>query len=121
MFAQYLCIVGTHMFFLLILGQAQDRTTEALEGYNKLLKQKLGDAPSIAVASNNAVVLKGNKELADSIRKFDSMFEKNISPDQGFLFVNTLEHKLSARQKEAIAFNRVLVLLLANKLDQVIG
>lgn len=75
----------------------------------------------MAVASNNAVVLKGNKDLADSIRKFDSMFEKNASPDQVLHFVDTLEHKLSARQKEAIAFNRALVLLLGNKLDQVIG
>lgn len=103
---------------LAFVQQAQDRTTEALEGYKKVLKQNLGDAPSMAVASNNAVVLKGNKELADSIRKFDSMFEKNASSNQAKLFVDNLEHKLSLRQKEAIAFNRALVLLLGNKLDQ---
>eukprot|EP00250_Pteridium_aquilinum_P018954 c24238_g7_i1 orf=49-2124(-) len=104
---------------LAFVQQAQDHATEALEAYNKLLKLKLGDAPSMAVACNNSIVLKANKELADSIRKLDNMFEKKTSPEQGLLFVDSLEHKLSVRQKEAIAFNRVLVLLLANKLDQV--
>ncbi|KAI5057233.1 hypothetical protein GOP47_0027248 [Adiantum capillus-veneris] len=104
---------------LAFVQQAQDRSVEALEAYNKLLKQKLGDAPSMAVACNNVVVLRGNKELADSIRKLDNLFEKKTSPEQGLLFVDTLEHKLSTRQKEAISFNRLLVLLLGNKLDQV--
>ncbi|MCO5562108.1 hypothetical protein L7F22_015734 [Adiantum nelumboides] len=106
---------------LAFVQQAQERSVEALEAYNKLLKQKLGDAPSMAVACNNVVVLRGSKELADSIRKLDNLFEKKTSPEQGLDFVDTLEHKLSARQKEAIAFNRLLVLLLGNKLDQVRG
>ncbi|KAH6558976.1 hypothetical protein KP509_1Z034700 [Ceratopteris richardii] len=104
---------------LAFVRQAQGRTAEALDAYNKFLKLKLGDAPSIAVACNNVVVLRGNRELADSIRKFENLFEKNNTPEQGLLFMETLEHKLSSRQKEAIAFNRLLLLLLGNKLDQV--
>lgn len=104
---------------LAYVQQAQDRTMEALERYKQQLKQKLADAPSMAVSCNNLVVLKGNKELSDSIKKLENLFEKKTSPEQGLLFVEGLEHKLSGRQKEAIAFNRFLVLFLANKLDQV--
>lgn len=103
---------------LAYVQQAQGRTMEALESYSLQLKQKFTDASSMAVACNNLTVLKGNKDLFDSIKKFEKLFEKKASSDQGLLFVEGLEHKLSLRQKEAISFNRFLVLLLSNKLDQ---
>lgn len=103
---------------LAYVQQVQARNMEALESYNKLLKQKLADAPSMAVASNNLIALKGNKDMFDSIKKFEKLFEKKTSSELGVLFMEGLEHKLSSRQKEAISFNRFLVLLLSNKLDQ---
>ena len=72
----------------------------------------------MAVACNNLVVLKRNKEFSDSLRKLDSLFDKKTS-EEGLRFAEGLEHRLSTRQKEAIAFNRFLLLLLGNKLDQV--
>eukprot|EP00249_Psilotum_nudum_P010597 c22638_g1_i1 orf=54-2165(+) len=102
---------------LAYVRQMQGRIVEAMESYNNLLKLKLADAPSTAVASNNLVALRNAKDMFDSLKKIDKLIEKKDS-DQGLKFVNGLEHKLSLRQKEAIGFNRCLLLLHSNKLDQ---
>lgn len=83
-----------------------------------MLKKKPVDAPSLAVASNNLIALRGSKDLFDSLKKFDKIIVKKPGAQQ-LQFVEGLDHKLSARQKEAMSFNRFLLLLSSNKLDQV--
>ncbi|KAL9269583.1 Signal recognition particle subunit SRP72-like protein [Drosera capensis] len=96
-----------------LLGQTQ----EAMEGYLDLLKKNPDDLPAIAMAANNLVSLRGPKDISDSLKKLDRFIEKG---DNGrFQLAGELEYKLSAKQKEAIYLNRVLLLLHANRMDQV--
>lgn len=78
----------------------------------------MADASSIAVAMNNLIALKGAKEVSDGLKKLDQLVKKDDTK-RHFQLANGLEFKLFARQKEAIYSNRVLLLLQANKLDQV--
>lgn len=87
-----------------------------MEAYTGIINKKLADESSLAVAVNNLVAQKGNKDVADSIRKFDRLRDKDA---QNFQLGGELNLKLSPKQKEAIYANRVLLLLHANKLDQV--
>lgn len=68
------------------------------------------------MAVNNLVALKGPKDVSDSLRKLDRIKEKDT---QNFQLAHVLDLKLSSKQKEAIYANRVLLLLHANKMDQV--
>ncbi|KAG6541191.1 hypothetical protein Mapa_017425 [Marchantia paleacea] len=103
---------------LAYVQQMQGRAAEALESYNAFLKKKPQDESSIAVASNNLIALRGARDLFDALKKFDKLFEKR-SGGQKMQFTEKLESRLSARQKEAISFNSMLLLLHSNKLDQV--
>ncbi|XP_028772228.1 signal recognition particle subunit SRP72-like [Neltuma alba] len=94
-----------------LLGRKQD----AMEGYTDIIKRDLADESSIAVALNNLVSLKGPKDVSDSLKKLDRLKEKEAP---SFQLAHGLDLKLSARQREAIYTNRVLLLLHANKLDQ---
>lgn len=76
----------------------------------------MADESSIAVAVNNLISLKGPKDVSDSLKKFDRLKEKET---QSFRLAHGLELKLSAKEREAIYANRVLLLLHANRLDQV--
>jgi len=76
----------------------------------------MADESSIAVAVNNLVSLKGPKDVSDSLKKLDRLKEKEI---QSFRLANGLDLKLSAKEREAIYANRVLLLLHANRIDQV--
>ncbi|KAJ9540423.1 hypothetical protein OSB04_026929 [Centaurea solstitialis] len=90
---------------------------EAIESYTDLIKRNLHDESSNAVAINNLIALKGPKDISDGLRKLDSLIEKSIG-DQSFQLIPVLELKLSAKQKEAIYINRMLLLLHSNKIDQ---
>ncbi|GAB4829315.1 hypothetical protein Ancab_018985 [Ancistrocladus abbreviatus] len=95
-----------------LLGQTQ----EAMEAYTNIIKRNLADESSLAVAVNNLVVLKGPKDVSDSLKKLDRLIEKG---DQGqFQLGRGLDSKLSGKQREAIYVNRVLLLLHANRMDQ---
>lgn len=96
-----------------LLGHRQ----EAMEGYSDIIKRNLADDESSrAVAVNNFIVLKGPKDVNDGLKKLDRLMEKG---DGGrFLLAPGVELKLSAKQKEAIFTNRVLLLLHANRVDQ---
>uniref|UniRef100_A0A7N0TXD1 Signal recognition particle subunit SRP72 n=1 Tax=Kalanchoe fedtschenkoi TaxID=63787 RepID=A0A7N0TXD1_KALFE len=96
-----------------ILGQSQ----EAIEAYTDIINKNLADETSITVAVNNLISLKGSKDVSHGLRRVDKLFEKGDGP-QAFQFLGGLATKLSAKQKEAIYTNRVLLLLHANKLDQ---
>ncbi|GMH02650.1 hypothetical protein Nepgr_004489 [Nepenthes gracilis] len=95
-----------------LLGQTQ----EAVEAYSDIVKQNLADDSSLAVAINNLIALKGPKDVSDSLKKLDRLIEKN---DHGrFQLARGLDQKLSAKHREAIYVNRVLLLLHANRMDQ---
>lgn len=77
----------------------------------------MADELSDAIAVNNLIALKGSKDISDGLRKLDRLKEKD---SQNFKLTQALETKLSLKQKEAIYANRVLLLLHANKMDQVL-
>lgn len=97
-----------------LLGNSQ----EAIEAYTDILNRNLADASSLAVATNNLIALKGTKDVSDGLRKLDRLIEKGGGA-QPFLLAHGLDFKLSSRQKEAIYSNRLLLLLHANRMDQV--
>ncbi|KAG5029369.1 hypothetical protein JHK87_012883 [Glycine soja] len=94
-----------------LLGRKQD----AIEAYTDVIKRDMADESSIAVAVNNLVSLKGPKDVSDSLRKLDRLKDKE---NQSFRLAPGLDLKLSAKEKEAIYANRVLLLLHANKNEQ---
>ncbi|KAG8389019.1 hypothetical protein BUALT_Bualt02G0185800 [Buddleja alternifolia] len=96
-----------------ILGNNQ----EALESYSSIIKKKLEDKSSVAVATSNLIALKGSKDVSDGLRKLDKLIEKGEGP-LTFRLAHGLDLKLSSKQREAIYINRLLLLLHSNKLDQ---
>lgn len=102
---------------LAYVRQMQGRVDEALESYNTILKKKPADPPSVAVATNNLIALKGARDLFDALKKTEKLLEKKDA-GQKLQFAENLEYKLSVRQKEGLSFNRCLLLLHSNKLDQ---
>ncbi|EHA8590602.1 putative signal recognition particle subunit SRP72 [Cocos nucifera] len=98
--------------------QLLGRTQEAVETYVGIINRNLADASSLAVATNNLIALRGGKDVSDSLRKLDRLIEK-VGGAQPFQLANGLDFKLSTRQKEAIYSNYLLLLLQANKIDQV--
>nr|KJB60979.1 hypothetical protein B456_009G334100 [Gossypium raimondii] len=94
-----------------LLGQTQ----EAAGAYTDIVNRNLADEPSLAVAVNNLIAVKGPKEISDSLRKLDRLKEKD---SQKFELARAIDMKLSPKQKETIYANRVLLLLHANKMDQ---
>ncbi|KAL2344968.1 hypothetical protein Fmac_006253 [Flemingia macrophylla] len=64
---------------------------------------------------NNLVSLKGPKDVSDSLRTLDRLKDKET---QGFHLAHGLDLKLSAKEKEAIYANRIILLLHANKIEQ---
>ncbi|CAN6843541.1 unnamed protein product [Brassica oleracea] len=94
-----------------VIGQTQESTSS----YVDIIKRNLADEPSLAVAVNNLIALKGYKDISDSLGKLDQLKEKD---SQTFQLSQTLDAKLSQKHKEAIYANRVLLLLHTNKIDQ---
>lgn len=99
------------------IHQLLGRSHEAIEAYTDIIKRDVSDESSLAVAVNNLIALKGSKDVSDSMRKFDRLKERDL---QNFHLARGLDLKLSPKQREAIYANRVLLLLHANKLDQVL-
>ncbi|KAF5177383.1 Signal recognition particle subunit srp72 [Thalictrum thalictroides] len=96
-----------------LLGHPQ----EAMETYLDVINKNMADDPSLAVAINNLIALRGPKDASDGLRKIDRLKEK-ADEAQGFQLDRGLDMKLSTKQREAICSNRVLLLLHANKIDQ---
>jgi signal recognition particle subunit SRP72 len=97
-----------------MMGHAQ----ELVDEYSKVISRNLADASSLAVATNNLIALRNGKEVADSLRKLDKLMSKGNS-ERPFELSNDLNFQLNSKQKEALYSNRVLLLLQANKIDQV--
>jgi signal recognition particle subunit SRP72 len=83
-----------------------------------MINGQSADPSSLAVATTNLISLKGTKDTADSLKKLDRLIGTSTAPNQLHL-VENLDFKLSPRQKEALYSARVLLLLHANKTDQV--
>lgn len=69
------------------------------------------------MAVNNLIALKGPKDISDGLRKLDKLKDKDAP---NFRLARGLEPKISQKQRETIYANRLLLLLHANKMDQVI-
>uniref|UniRef100_A0A0E0CBC0 Signal recognition particle subunit SRP72 n=1 Tax=Oryza meridionalis TaxID=40149 RepID=A0A0E0CBC0_9ORYZ len=102
---------------LAYVHQLQGQTQEAMETYNNITSRNLADPSSLAVATTNLISLKGTRDAADSLRKLSRLIEKSTAPNQ-LQLIESLESKLSPRQKEALYSAHVLLLLHANKIDQ---
>eukprot|EP00898_Chlorokybus_atmophyticus_P005459 jgi/Chlat1/5914/Chrsp4S06247 len=95
--------------------QAAGRSAEAIDGYTAFLKKKLDDPVATAIATNNLVALRGDRDLFDALKRTEKLLDKS-SP--GFRLIDALENRLSAEQKGAIGVNRALLLLFSHKLEQ---
>uniref|UniRef100_A0A0D9V8S4 Signal recognition particle subunit SRP72 n=1 Tax=Leersia perrieri TaxID=77586 RepID=A0A0D9V8S4_9ORYZ len=102
---------------LAYVHQLQGQNQEAMETYTNMTSRNLADPSSLAVATTNLISLKGTKDAADSLRKLGRLIEKSTSANQ-LQLIESLEFKLSPRQKEALYSAHVLLLLHANKIDQ---
>ncbi|OIS97685.1 hypothetical protein A4A49_04016 [Nicotiana attenuata] len=102
---------------LAYVQQILANTQEAVASYTNLVKRNLADEPSLAVAVNNLIALKGPKDVSDGLRKLDKLVEKSDGPEK-FQLARGLDLKLSQKQREAIYTNRMLLLLHSNKMDQ---
>lgn len=100
-------------FFQQLLGNRQ----EAIQAYTDIIKSDVGDELSLAVAVNNLIALRSPKDVSDGLKKLDRLKQKDDK--QSFHLTPKLDSKLSPKQKESIYVTRVLLLLHANKLDQV--
>ncbi|KAE8653744.1 SRP72 RNA-binding domain isoform 2 [Hibiscus syriacus] len=78
-----------------LLGQTQ----EAVGAYTDIINRNLADEPSLAVAMNNFIAVKGPKDISDSLRKLDRLKEKD---SQKFELAHAIDLKLSPKQKETI-------------------
>lgn len=101
----------------LSFNQLLGHTSEALEAYTDIINRDLADESSLAVAVNNLIALRGPKDISDGLRKLDKLKEKDAP---NFRLARGLEPKISQKQRESIYANRLLLLLHANKMDQVI-
>ncbi|PUZ53587.1 hypothetical protein GQ55_5G063100 [Panicum hallii var. hallii] len=102
---------------LAYVQQLQGQSQEAMQTYVNMINKKAADPSSLAVATTNLISLKGTKDAADSLKKLDRLIEKSTAPNH-LQLVESLDFKLSQRQKEALYSARVLLLLHTNKTDQ---
>ncbi|XP_021293376.1 signal recognition particle subunit SRP72 [Herrania umbratica] len=100
---------------LAYVQQLLGHTQEAVGAYTDIVNRNLADEPSLAVAVNNLIAMKGPKDISDSLRKLDRLKEKD---SRKFQLAHAIDLKLSPKQKETIYANRVLLLIHANKMDQ---
>lgn len=89
-----------------------------MQTYVNMINGQSADLSSLAVATTNLISIKGTKDTADSLKKLDRLIGTTTAPNQLHL-VENLDYKLSPWQKEALYSARVLLLLHANKTEQV--
>lgn len=87
--------------------QMQGKIKEATAIYSDVLKHKSSDVALTAVASNNMVAINKDQNVFDSKKKIRAAM------------ADACEHKLTTRQKKAIALNNCLLTLYTNQDDQV--
>lgn len=87
--------------------QMQCKIKEATAINGDVLKHKSSDAALTAVASNNMVAINKDQNVFDSKKEIRAAM------------ADACEHKLTTRQKKAIALNNCLLTLYTNQDDQV--
>lgn len=85
--------------------QKQANSKEALSLYNSILKQKPDDVSLTVIASNNIIVLNGDRDVFDSKKKIKVLVSDGTSK------------KLTRAQKLSILYNRCLFSLHTNQLE----
>lgn len=88
------------------ISQRRGKEKEAMEQYEEILKHNVSDSTVVAVCSNNIVALRGEHDRFNSLNKL-----KHLSSDQ-------VQEKLSFSQKKSIYFNRCVLFLQMNKLQE---
>ncbi|GIX86512.1 signal recognition particle subunit SRP72 [Caerostris extrusa] len=96
-------VIRVQQAYALQMLQKNDR---ALKLYNLVLKNKPVDSAVIAVASNNIVTINKDQNVFDSKRKIK------------VATAESLELKLTSKQRQVIAINNCLLLLHTNQIDQ---
>lgn len=91
-----------HAYVLQLLG----RNDKAMKLYNHVLKSKPSDLAIAAVASNNIVTLNKDQNVFDSKKKIKTATAES------------LDQKLTSKQRQTIAINNCLLLLHTNQIDQ---
>ncbi|CAL7937724.1 unnamed protein product [Xylocopa violacea] len=86
--------------------QLQGREKEAQTLYTSALKAKPDDIALVAVASNNLVCLNKDQNVFDSKKRMKSATH------------DSLEHKLTSRQRRTIAYNQCLLALYTDQAEQ---
>ncbi|XP_076677979.1 signal recognition particle 72 [Andrena cerasifolii] len=86
--------------------QLQGREKEAQALYTAALKAKPDDIALVAVASNNLVCLNKDQNVFDSKKRMKSATH------------DSLDHKLTSRQRRNIAYNQCLLALYTDQVDQ---
>ncbi|XP_076759567.1 signal recognition particle 72 [Xylocopa sonorina] len=86
--------------------QLQGREKEAQILYTSALKAKPDDIALVAVASNNLVCLNKDQNVFDSKKRMKSATH------------DSLEHKLTSRQRRTIAYNQCLLALYTDQAEQ---
>lgn len=85
--------------------QLQGRDKEAQALYTSVLKAKPDDIALIAVANNNLVCLNKDQNVFDSKRRMKTATHES------------LEHKLTTRQRKDIAYNQCLLALYTDQVS----
>lgn len=88
------------------VAHRMQKTEEALSTYMRMLREFKNNLELNAVAANNLAVLRGDKDLPDSLRRLRSTINKDA------------EAKLSLPQLQTIRYNRCLLLLMMKKADE---
>ncbi|XP_071481538.1 signal recognition particle subunit SRP72-like [Diadema antillarum] len=86
--------------------QMQGKNEEALKLYNQFVKARPSDIGVVAVASANIISLNKDQNVFDSKKKVKATTAPGV------------EFKLAKAQRNAIAFNRFLLLLYTNQFEQ---
>ncbi|ELV11089.1 Signal recognition particle 72 kDa protein, partial [Tupaia chinensis] len=98
-----LAIIHGQMAYIL---QLQGRTEEALQLYNQIIKLKPTDVALLAVIANNIITINKDQNVFDSKKKV------KLTNAEG------VEFKLSKKQLQAIEFNKALLAMYTNQVEQ---
>ncbi|PRD29049.1 UNVERIFIED_CONTAM: Signal recognition particle subunit SRP72 [Trichonephila clavipes] len=82
------------------------KNDRALKLYNLVLKNKPSDVAVVAVASNNVVTINKDQNVFDSKKRIKTATAESLDP------------KLTSKQRQTIAINNCLLLLHTNQIDQ---
>ncbi|XP_029518053.2 signal recognition particle subunit SRP72-like [Oncorhynchus nerka] len=98
-----LAVIHSQMAYVM---QLQGRTEVALQLYNQVIKLKPSDVGLLAVTANNIITINKDQNVFDSKKKV------KLTNADG------VEYKLAKKQLQAIEFNKALLAMYTNQVDQ---